>query len=1184
VRLRFPPPINLPTPPTTRFTALRLGVCEHGRVLLSNIVLGGGQTNGPLSHTVPMSWQPAILLDPRNAAASASVSAPEPAFSAPDVSMNGPLTSDAVTFQFANTTREYASDLAGMVYERNRTIGAGLPYHLTAAANLNGNGNGNGKGLGVLHHSQQVTPTFQNGLDMSNGYGKHVERLNNVQERTAVPQPKRRKTQTESDPPHAGSVFGGSSGMFGDYVKEQPQPDSGRHKPALKPAETVDLTDNDNDAAEVQALPRDPMGDEEVCFGMVDGAKINCHKIPAPKPGSIAIGGESFWPQVKVVLKRITSSENREISVYDYTRSIFGTIDSKTANCIAPLLDSYLRIRTDCRIPSRRKDPGELQPGQSVSRAIKFELMLYGPRKACSSIGRHFSRQHMKLLSPPRVEAGVKVAIPPTTGNVPPPVTNPSTYHPPGHTAVRNVEEIRSEVLGVFDSLPRSDELPEMDPSPHVTTELLKHQRQALYFMTSRERDAILDADDTIVRSTWRCRKDRHGANVYYNVVTNQSQRERPPEALGGILADMMGLGKTLSVLSLITSSFEEATEWAKLPPIQPKGPEKKPINSFNIPKPQSLDLTPLSLNGKTTLLICPLSTVTNWEEQLKQHIKPGSISYHIYHGPNREKDAHKLAQFDLVITTYGSVSSELNSRLKKKRGIYPLEQIAWFRIVLDEAHMIREQNTLAFKSVCRLQASRRWAVTGTPVQNKLEDLASLLAFLRLKPFDERSKFVQYIITPFKNADPEIVPKLRVLIDTITIRRLKDKINLPGRADEIIRLDFSEKERQVYDWFNFNTAERVRVLTGQGGGQDRIAGKAMIHILRSILQLRLICAHGKDLLNDADLAELKGMTVDTPIDLSDDEEEKFVLREGKAYDFYYLLQESNGDICYKCQNKLGSNEVVDLEVDRQEDVLGYMSPAPCVHLYCPGCFSSLLRQQNNQRCEDCCGCDKRSFVPISRSRALLEHESRAAKKGKGATAKNVNGRDEEEYIPHTKTRTLVEELKAQKSLSEANPHERPYKSVVFSGWTSHLDLIEKALNRDGITFTRLDGKMTRAARNLAMDEFRDNPDVQVILVSIMAGGLGLNLTAANTVYVMEPQFNPAAEAQAVDRVHRLGQTREVRTVRFIMHNSFEDRMLELQDKKRRLANLSMDDRDKERIMNRTDAAKQRLMDLRSLFK
>lgn len=153
---------------------------------------------------------------------------------------------------------------------------------------------------------------------------------------------------------------------------------------------------------------------------------------------------------------------------------------------------------------------------------------------------------------------------------------------------------------------------------------------------------------------------------------------------------------------------------------------------------------------------------------------------------------------------------------------------------------------------------------------------------------------------------------------------------------------------------------------------------------------------------------------------------------------------------------------------------------------------------------------------------------------------------------------------------------------MLSGWTTHLDLIQIALDNARITYTRLDGKMTRNARNAAMAAFRDDPSVQVILVSIMAGGLGLNLTAANSVFVMEPQFNPAAEAQAIDRVHRLGQTRPVRTVRYVMQDSFEERMVQLQEKKKRLANLSMDGRD--RALDRGEQARQRLMELRSLFK
>ena len=1154
--------------------------------------------------SVPMTWSAAQLLNPKPALAAPS--APQIAVVAPSPVSNSALGNGGdVVFQFAHSSGGYRADISGMDVETDNDAQPvqshpqpvqSQPQPLlvdleTAPMAIRSN---------IRSHSLHITPIYQSGFGMhstsglyrtsgpQNGFVKQIERLNNVQDRSDVPQPKRRKTQTESDPPQPGTAFAAaSSGDLAAYIKQQNESDMRPHKPPTKPAETVDLTDGDGQPAH-KVLAKD----EEVCFGMVEGAMLNCHRVPAPKPGMVAIGGDGFWPQVKVVLRRRIGDNNNLIQVYDCTRQVFGCVDSKTALCLSPLLDATnVQLRTDARIPTRRKDPGE-QVGQAVSRVYKFELMLYGRMSNAMLVARQLCRHKMNLVSPPRVDAGVKVVIPmPREKREERPASaprlggsneRPSVYMAP--PTVRTVEEIRSEVMGVFDSLPRSEDLPELEPSRLVVTELLRHQKQALYFMTSREQDSIPDGEDAVLRSTWRCKQDPRGAAVYHNLVTGQSQRERPPPALGGILADMMGLGKTLSVMSLVTYTLEDAERWAALDPVQPQEPERKQpphhFKNFDVPKPQNVGLTPLKLNGKATLLICPLSTVTNWEEQIKQHIKPNTLNCHIYHGPNREKDPARLAMYDLVITTYGSVSSELNAMVKKKKGQYPLEEIGWFRIVLDEAHMIREQNTLAFKSICRLQASRRWAVTGTPVQNKLEDLASLLAFLRLKPFDERNKFVQHIITPFKAADPEIVPKLRVLIDTVTLRRLKDKISLPKRTDHIIKLTFNEKEQQIYDWFAKNTQERVKVLTGQ----ERIAGRAMIHILRSILQLRLICAHGKELLNDEDLLELKGMTADTPIDLSDEEEEKAVLQEGKAYEFYYLMQEAGNDNCTRCRAKLGSNEVVDLEAERQEDVLGYMSPR-CFHLYCPSCIDCVRRQHDSQRCDECCAAHRGDFIKLSRNRALLEHDSRAAKGSGGSSTKDVNGRGEEEpYHPHTKTRALVEDLLQSKQESAKNPHLPPLKSVVFSGWTSHLDLIEKALGQVGITFTRLDGKMSRTARNEAMEKFRTDPDVQVILVSIMAGGLGLNLTAANTVYVMEPQFNPAAEAQAVDRVHRLGQTREVRTVRYIMQNSFEEKMLVLQEKKTKLANLSMDGRDKDKVMDRTEAARQRLMDLRSLFK
>jgi len=138
-----------------------------------------------------------------------------------------------------------------------------------------------------------------------------------------------------------------------------------------------------------------------------------------------------------------------------------------------------------------------------------------------------------------------------------------------------------------------------------------------------------------------------------------------------------------------------------------------------------------------------------------------------------------------------------------------------------------------------------------------------------------------------------------------------------------------------------------------------------------------------------------------------------------------------------------------------------------------------------------------------------------------------------------------------------------------------------ALEANSFKYTRLDGSMGRKQRANALEVFRDDPSITVILLSIGAGGLGLNLTTACRVFMMEPQFNPAAEAQAVDRVHRLGQRRDVEIVRFIMRGSFEESMLELQRKKRDLADLTVNRNVK---LDRAEAAKRKLEELQTLFR
>ncbi|RFU74360.1 hypothetical protein TARUN_7895 [Trichoderma arundinaceum] len=959
--------------------------------------------------------------------------------------------------------------------------------------------------------------------------------------------------------------------------------DAERAAAAANPqSSTVDLTNVADDAE-----PVDPR-EEEVCYGMIKTRAI-CTRVPSPKPGVQSMWGPEYQPSVKVMLRRVTNVENH-VPIADHTRQIIGILDPSAGCAFAPLLDLNLRVRYDCRIPPRPSAPGE-EPGKPVSRPYTLDIVLYGPFKYARNVGFLMERYRLSLQPPYMIQKGIKLCNPHTpeylrslkelsksSANRAPASSRSITSTP------RTVEEIRSEVMGVFDSLTRSDELPSRDPPPSILTPLLPHQKQGLYFMMAREKPREQQLQEKGMVSFWQTKSKPSGQKFFHNVITSESQAAAPSDTRGGILADMMGLGKTLSILSLVSSTVDEARQFSHLPPEQPSAPETKQAKSDAAQG--FLGLTPVARNTKSTLIICPLSTITNWEEQIKQHVAPSTLSYHVYHGPNRIKDLARLASFDIIITTYGSVSNELGARRKAKAGNYPLEELAWFRIVLDEAHMIREQNTMQFKAVVRLQAQRRWAITGTPVQNRLDDFAALLSFLRLEPFHHKAKFIRHIVEPFKACDPDIVPKLRILVDTITLRRLKDKIDLPGREDLIVKLNFSKEERGIYDLFARNAQDRVQVLAGNATS-GALGGNTYIHILKAILRLRLLCAHGKDLLNEEDLEALRGMSAETAIDIDADDEngvDDALLSHQKAHEMFTLMQDTNNDTCIECSKSISSQEN-HIDAEREDDTLAYMTS--CFHVVCRSCIRTFKQRARaalapGQLAGPCVVCKAHvrfGFVNISRSDVDGEHDGVLKPKNKS----KQSGRDLSKYGgPHTKTKALLEDILKSKAASEANPHEPPFKSVVFSGWTSHLDLIELALEKAGVLFTRLDGSMTRQARTAAMDMFRDDNSIHVILVSITAGGLGLNLTAGNNVYVMEPQYNPAAEAQAVDRVHRLGQKRPVRTVRYIMNNSFEEKMLELQEKKMKLASLSMDGQNKK--LDKAEAARQKLMDLRSLFK
>jgi len=126
-----------------------------------------------------------------------------------------------------------------------------------------------------------------------------------------------------------------------------------------------------------------------------------------------------------------------------------------------------------------------------------------------------------------------------------------------------------------------------------------------------------------------------------------------------------------------------------------------------------------------------------------------------------------------------------------------------------------------------------------------------------------------------------------------------------------------------------------------------------------------------------------------------------------------------------------------------------------------------------------------------------------------------------------------------------------HRALIFSQWTSLLDLVEQRLTPKEIRFSRLDGSTRN--RDQVVSQFQKDDGPPVMLLSLKAGGVGITLTAADHIYILDPWWNPAAEDQAADRAHRIGQENPVFIHRLVARDTVEDKILQLQKKKRALA-------------------------------
>jgi SNF2 family DNA or RNA helicase len=319
--------------------------------------------------------------------------------------------------------------------------------------------------------------------------------------------------------------------------------------------------------------------------------------------------------------------------------------------------------------------------------------------------------------------------------------------------------------------------------------------------------------------------------------------------------------------------------------------------------------------------------------------------------------------------------------------------------------------------------------VTGTPVQNRLEDLGALFNFIKLKPFDNTSGFNQYILGPFKNADPNVVTKLQLLVSTVTIRRTKEIIKgeVPKKLDYVVKLQFSKQERQLHDWFEKDTQRKVAAVT-QG---NKMGGQSYARILTAITNLRLICAHGRDLLSEEALKTTDGMTYEKPMEIDEDDSDRPQLTRQQAYEMLSLLESTSAADCLYCADK---RSLLDADSDDEDedgnvqDIIGYMTT--CYHLVCPKHIKKLkdqwkdnLMADGSVRCHVCDDVNHPTALKLERTDYYnyLEEQNQIRKDPK--LAKKIGS-----YTgPHTKTQALLNDLHEFRLWSEQHPDQRPIK-------------------------------------------------------------------------------------------------------------------------------------------------------------
>jgi DNA repair protein RAD5 len=732
---------------------------------------------------------------------------------------------------------------------------------------------------------------------------------------------------------------------------------------------------------------------------------------------------------------------------------------------------------------------------------------------------------------------------------------------------------------------------PEAEPPDTFTLDLRKYQKQALHWMLSKEKDQKSERQLSMhplwEEYTWPTKDAddkplpvvEHQNKFFVNLYSGEISLDFPVQeqnCLGGILADEMGLGKTIEMFSLIQSHKSEVAMAAN----------SKSVGSANsLPRLPQLS-SAVEPAPYTTLVVAPMSLLAQWESEAVKASKPGSMKTLVHYGNEKTTNLQMLCSAsnaasapNVIITSYGTVLSEFNqvANASGSRGSHGgLFSVDFFRVILDEAHTIKNRQAKTSKACYELSARHRWVLTGTPIVNRLEDLFSLVRFLKVEPWSNFSFWKTFITVPFESKDfIRALNVVQTVLEPLVLRRTKDMktpegealVPLPPRKVVVEEIELSKTEREIYD-FIFTRAKRAFNDSLQAG----TLLKSYTTIFAQILRLRQSCCHpvltrNKDIVADEEEAAIAAAATDVNGFADDMDLQELISRFESATasaekENDSATQDASLNFTTHALRQIQTESSGECPICTEEPMIDPAVTA-CWHSACKKCLENYISHQTDKgeipRCFSCRGnLNPRDVFEVVR-------HSKDSPSGSPASVDSdddlYSGARQMSSTPRITLRRLhplspsaSTSAKIGSLLTHLQSLPRNTKSVVFSQFTSFLDLISPQLTRHNIHHLRFDGTMSQKIRAGVLRAFNaenasDPSAPRVLLLSLRAGGVGLNLTAANRVFMMDPWWSFAVEAQAIDRVHRMGQTQKVEVIRFVVKESIEGRMLRVQERK-----------------------------------